>query len=121
MDLQWTVQPFNDGPVQFDNVSCGVWVIAQMFAVMRGFRRVGINNRGISRWFRDHIYYLLLQLPLVADRDAAKRREMHQKVTLGTPMEGTNAGDPDEDDDASTGAEDDDGGSSDIMVLDGPP
>lgn len=67
-DVQWTIRPLLDDAVQLDSVSCGMWSIAQMFAVLRGYTITGINHTDATGWFRSYILFLLLQLPPALER-----------------------------------------------------
>lgn len=83
--IPWTIQPFFTAAVQTDMVSSGLWVLAQMFSVFRGYRRVGVGNRNIARFFRGYIYYLLLQLPPLIERGPhePQRARLHNMNSNG--------------------------------------
>lgn len=64
MDEGWTAFPVNVEVVQRSPVTCGVWVLAQIAAVLRGYHVTGISENGISL-FRDILYQLVLVQPCI--------------------------------------------------------
>lgn len=53
---------FKSTPCQTNGYDCGVWVLATMAAIFRGFEVTGITELSISR-FRRYVLELVLRLP----------------------------------------------------------
>ncbi|KAI6158808.1 hypothetical protein EDD17DRAFT_1487803 [Pisolithus thermaeus] len=57
----WTAQPVLLEPCQTNGYDCGVWILAQMAAVLRGYEVTGIEECNISR-FRRFLCVLILRI-----------------------------------------------------------
>ncbi|KIK12535.1 hypothetical protein PISMIDRAFT_120727 [Pisolithus microcarpus 441] len=57
----WTAHPVLLEPRQTNGYDCGVWVLAQMAAVLRGYEVTGIEECNISR-FRHYLCVLILRI-----------------------------------------------------------
>ncbi|TFK57975.1 cysteine proteinase, partial [Pluteus cervinus] len=58
----WSVYPVVTRPLQHNDYDCGVWVLAFVASVLRGFDHTGITEAGLSR-LRYYLYCHVLQLP----------------------------------------------------------
>ena len=50
-------------PIQTNNHDCGLWVLATIAAVLRGFDVTGLAERHML-WFRGYLHHLVLTLSL---------------------------------------------------------
>ncbi|KZP28753.1 hypothetical protein FIBSPDRAFT_728861 [Athelia psychrophila] len=58
----WTAQPLLASCAQWNGFDCGVWVLAVMQSVIRGYDTTSLEDTDISA-FRKHILHLILKLP----------------------------------------------------------
>ena len=55
---------FKDVPLQHNGYDCGVWVVAQILAILRGFDVVRLSERDISR-FRAFLFTQCTSPPMI--------------------------------------------------------
>ncbi|KAJ2934568.1 hypothetical protein H1R20_g2518, partial [Candolleomyces eurysporus] len=63
LSIEWHAQPLFVNPVQSNSYDCGIWVIAFIVSVLRGFTLPGLNESDIAT-FRDALLQHVLHLPL---------------------------------------------------------
>ncbi|KAG9309813.1 hypothetical protein JVU11DRAFT_10190 [Chiua virens] len=61
----WVAYPTTSLPVQTNGDDCGVWVLATIAAVLRGFDATGLQEVEIAD-FRRSLYHLMLALPTLS-------------------------------------------------------
>lgn len=59
----WTARPILTEPVQSNNYDCGLWVLAQMTAVLRGFEITGLYENDMPA-FRHYLHVLIAHIPI---------------------------------------------------------
>jgi Ulp1 family protease len=63
IDLKgWIARPLIVQPLQTNNYDCGLWVLAAIEAVLRGYHSPGMREGDIAA-FRHYLHLLVLRIP----------------------------------------------------------
>ncbi|KAJ2911476.1 hypothetical protein MD484_g8939, partial [Candolleomyces efflorescens] len=65
LDYQWVGNPLLEQPVQTTSYSCGLWVLAVVGAILRGYHLPGVCENDLPE-FRELLYHWALTLPSIS-------------------------------------------------------